>query len=72
MSLIRPLHLAVLRWQARLTLVLGMREQALHLFETMNRLDPSNAYALSSRAQVEDQLGRHEAALSFTSQGHPT
>ena len=37
-------------------------------FEAMEALDPGNAYALASRAQVENQLGRTDQALALLQQ----
>ncbi len=37
---------------ALMALLLGQREDALRQFEAMDALDPDNAYALASRAQI--------------------
>jgi len=52
----------------QLALLLGRREDALRHFEAMNAIDPQHAYALASRAQVEDQLGRVERAIELQQQ----
>ncbi len=65
MPLIARLRLMVSKLLGRLALTLGQREEALRHFEAMNALDAGNAYALASRAQVEDQLGRPAQAIAL-------
>jgi tetratricopeptide (TPR) repeat protein len=65
MPLIRLAHLLWLKTTARLALLLGWREDALRQFEAMSDIDPRNAYALASRAQAEDQLGRPANAIAL-------
>ena len=45
-------------------LVIGRKEQALHVFSDMLRRWPSDAYALASRAHLLAQLGQREAAIT--------
>jgi tetratricopeptide (TPR) repeat protein len=57
-----------LKLLARLSLTLGQREDALRRLEAMDALDPDNAYALASRAQIEDQMGHPARAITLQRQ----
>ena len=65
MPLNHPLRILWLKILARLALMLGHREEALRQFEAINAIDPGHAYALASRAQVEDQLERPARAIAL-------
>ncbi len=68
MPLTARLHLMWCKLLGRVALTLGRREDALRYFEAMNALDADHPYALASRAQVEDQLGRPARALALQRQ----
>jgi tetratricopeptide (TPR) repeat protein len=53
-----------LKLQALLLLVLGRRDAALSVFDAMLARAPLDAYALASRAHLQAQLGRPDAALA--------
>lgn len=65
MSLTARLQLSWLKLLGRVALTLGQRENALRYFEAMSALDAGNPYALASRAQVEDRLGRPARAIAL-------
>ncbi len=68
MSLNNRLQLLWLKLVARLALTLGQREDALRYFEAMSAIDANDVYAMASRAQVEDQLGRAVRAIDLQRQ----
>lgn len=55
--------LLLLKWQAIAQITLGRRQAALMCFDRMLALDPTHAYALSSRAHLRAQLEDREGAL---------
>ncbi len=68
MPLTTRLQLMGFKFLGRAALTLGQREDALRYFEAMNALDADHPYALASRAQVEDQLGRPARAITLQRQ----
>jgi len=65
MPLTRVIYLTWLKLKGQLCLLLGQREDALRHFEAMSDIEPRHVYALASRAQVEDQLGRPARAIAL-------
>ncbi len=65
MPMMRTVEAGWLRWQGRIALLFGRQSQALSAFERLNALDPDDAHALASRAQLEDQRGRLERAIAL-------
>lgn len=65
MPMMRSLEAGWLRWQGRIALLIGRQSQALRAFEQLHALLPDDVHALASRAQLEDQRGRHEQAIAL-------
>lgn len=59
----RTLRYRGFQWRAMALLVLERRPQALALFEQMLQEFPGDAYALASRAHLQEQTGDREGAL---------
>jgi tetratricopeptide (TPR) repeat protein len=56
-------NLVLLKWQAIFWILMGRRGSALACFDQMLALEPSDVYALTSRAHLRAQLGDSRGAL---------
>jgi tetratricopeptide (TPR) repeat protein len=68
MPLSLRLELSWLRLRAWLLLALGLKRQALQVFDSMLSLSPRYAYALASRAHVLAEAGEHAQAAQSLQQ----
>jgi len=59
-----PLDWHILKWRAVVLIVVGMKNQAMEVFEEMLKQFPNDVYAINSLAYLKTECGDKEGAIT--------
>ena len=60
-----PLPWHILKWRATAMIVLGMKNQAMEVFEEMLKQFPNDPYAINSLAYMKTECGDKDGAIAY-------